>query len=127
VEEEQIMKIEPADLDRALKVLEGLVKDRNLRCGACGTLLAPKSKPPWPVGPGLSDRSRPDTLYLECPGCHKRYALPADVREEAARRMVAHKCQADPPTSDTCPECGSGMVPEGRCFVCYACGYSRCG
>jgi len=27
---------------------------------------------------------------------------------------------------DVCPECGSIMVPEGRCFVC-RCGYSRCG
>ncbi len=26
-----------------------------------------------------------------------------------------------------CPECGGQIVYEGRCFVCYFCGYSKCG
>ncbi|MCA9390032.1 hypothetical protein KC571_01400 [candidate division WWE3 bacterium] len=28
-----------------------------------------------------------------------------------------------------CPECGTGPVvfQEGRCFLCYACGFSKCG
>jgi len=29
--------------------------------------------------------------------------------------------------ADVCPECGSPMEPNGRCFVCRACGYSKCG
>jgi hypothetical protein len=37
---------------------------------------------------------------------------------------------AKPPRrpADVCPECQQKMVPEGgRCCVCPACGYSRCG
>jgi len=34
---------------------------------------------------------------------------------------------ADKPPPDICPECGNRMQPEGRCFVCRACGYSKCG
>jgi tRNA(Ile2) C34 agmatinyltransferase TiaS len=34
---------------------------------------------------------------------------------------------ADKPSPDICPECGNQMQPEGRCFVCRACGYSKCG
>jgi len=29
--------------------------------------------------------------------------------------------------ADVCPECGQRMQPEGRCFVCLACGCSKCG
>lgn len=32
----------------------------------------------------------------------------------------------DPP-ADMCPECGSRMEPNGRCFVCRVCGFSKCG
>jgi len=34
---------------------------------------------------------------------------------------------ADKPSPDICPECGCTMEPNGRCFVCRACGYSKCG
>ena len=29
--------------------------------------------------------------------------------------------------ADVCPECGSLMEPNGRCFVCRTCGFSKCG
>jgi hypothetical protein len=29
--------------------------------------------------------------------------------------------------ADVCPECGSLMEPNGRCFVCHTCGFSKCG
>lgn len=28
---------------------------------------------------------------------------------------------------DTCPDCASGMIRQGRCCVCPSCGYERCG
>ena len=27
----------------------------------------------------------------------------------------------------TCPDCGQGMVRQGRCFYCPECGFSSCG
>ena len=121
------MKVELVDINRAFEVLRGLVKERDCRCAGCAALLEPKGESFLPIGPRRSVRIKPATLYLECPGCHKRYALPADVDKEATRRMAAHKRQADAQTPNTCPECGTRMVPEGRCLVCHACGHSRCG
>ena len=34
---------------------------------------------------------------------------------------------ADKPSPDICPECGCTMEPNGRCFVCRLCGFSKCG
>jgi len=38
-----------------------------------------------------------------------------------------HTGPADKPFPDICPECGCMMEPNGRCFVCRACGFSKCG
>jgi len=32
-----------------------------------------------------------------------------------------------PPAEMTCWQCGSPMLREGRCWICMACGYSKCG
>jgi hypothetical protein len=46
----------------------------------------------------------------------KDAAPPAPVAEPASRTRA-----------DVCPECGSLMEPNGRCFVCRTCGFSKCG
>jgi hypothetical protein len=28
--------------------------------------------------------------------------------------------------ADTCPECGSGMIRQGRCCACPSCGFETC-
>ena len=47
-------------------------------------------------------------------------------RETVLRQSPMPPAKPSKQPADVCPECGSIMIPEGRCFVC-RCGYSKCG
>ena len=50
---------------------------------------------------------------------------PADIR----RQLSAHTRYAPPSVREKrlCPDCGRPLERESGCFVCQACGYSKCG
>jgi hypothetical protein len=62
-------------------------------------------------------------------GKENQMLTPASPLKGEAVSLSPQKPPASPPrqSDDVCPECGSLMEPNGRCFVCRACGYSRCG
>jgi len=59
---------------------------------------------------------------------HEANARQADCPEKNRSNLVnEHFGPPDKKIRDVCPECGQKMQPDGRCFVCRACGYSECG
>lgn len=46
---------------------------------------------------------------------------PQDSPGASCSRIARHQ------TGVECPECGSSMNPDGGCWLCRDCGFSRCG
>ena len=63
-----------------------------------------------------------------CDGKEDRDATLKNATKDAAPPApVAELADSSRTRGDVCPECGSLMEPNGRCFVCHACGFSKCG
>ncbi len=64
-----------------------------------------------------------------CDGKEDRGTSQKNTSKDAAISPVLIAAPADSSRrrADACPECGSLMEPNGRCFVCRACGFSKCG
>ena len=62
-----------------------------------------------------------------CDGKEDRGATQKNITKDAAPLApVAEPADSSRTRADICPDCGSLMQLEGRCFVC-RCGYSKCG
>ena len=61
------------------------------------------------------------------PGCSRGTAIGIKQDKEPSRRQSLESGAQSNGASGHCPECGQRMQPEGRCFTCPACGFSKCG
>jgi len=63
-----------------------------------------------------------------CDGKEDRGTTHKNATKDAAPPApVAEPADSARTRADVCPECGSLMEPNGRCFVCRTCGFSKCG
>jgi hypothetical protein len=130
------MKIDSLQVHRAFELVHEIVKRENWRCRKCDRLLSPRSEffLPFRFDPSVSTA---EELSLWCEHCVLRYCVPRRCQTEIRNALRQSNGQLKPspvppanplrPRGDVCPECGSLMEPNGRCFVCRACGYFRCG
>lgn len=51
-----------------------------------------------------------------------------DVKKQDNKKIPSHKASLRPTNvrKVKCPECGEALIPEGGCFSCKVCGYSKC-
>jgi len=61
------------------------------------------------------------------PGCSRGTAIRIEQEKGPSHRPSLKSGVHSNGASDCCPECGQRMQPEGRCFTCPACGFSKCG
>jgi hypothetical protein len=126
-QKEKTMNVELNDLDRALALARRMVEDHDCRCVTCDGRFEVTSEVVMLSGAGPLFQRKLAKLRFECTACNTRTPLPWGFEEELSGRLDAGEAQGGRKPPDVCPECGSRMEPNGRCFVCRGCGHSTCG
>lgn len=119
------MKIDMLQSRQAFALVKQIINRENWRCRKCDRLLGPASQFFLPFRPDPTVK-RTEALFLRCDNCKCHYVIPRRCQVEIRKALRRPDGPQKPPT-DLCPECGQKMQPDGRCFVCRACGFSKCG
>ena len=116
-----------SDVGRVFEFILAKAPERDCRCRKCGAALCPGAESDGLSPTAHASDSRTAGIYLRCLCCGSRGPIPNSLERGITQDLVKPRPPLRQLAVNTCPDCGQEMHPEGGCFFCRACGFSRCG